>query len=183
VSIRDLLKIDSIINVNGVSPCGQYLVTTRSRVDTVPVSVLIDRDGKEILALETADISGLPSDWHWPEPVKLKGADGETDIYGVVFRPPSFSPDNQYPVVEYSSSMRCFSGLAQGAFSLAPFLGITYFAPAALAALGFIVVIIEGRGTPFRNKIFQDHHFGDLRYTSDLDDRISGIRQLAKRYP
>ena len=46
--------------------------------------------------LETADVSGLPSDWEWPEPVKLKGAQmAKTDIYGVVFRPPGFSPADQ----------------------------------------------------------------------------------------
>lgn len=183
VGIRDLLKIDCLIGVSGVSPCGSYMVVTRSRVDKVPVSILVDRNGAEVLRIETADVSGLPSNWEWPEPVKLKGADGKTDIYGVVFRPPGFSPDDQYPIVEYSSSMRGFSGLPQGAFSIAPCLGLTYFAPAALAALGFIVVMIEGRGTSFRNKAFQDYGFGDLRYTSDLEDRMSGIRQLAKRYP
>ena len=45
------------------------------------------------------------------------------------------------------------------------------------------MVMIEGRGTPLRNKAFQDHHFGEAAATSDLNDRIAGIRQLAKRYP
>ena len=46
----------------GVSPSGQStLVVTRSRVDTAPETLLIDRDGREILAVETADTTGLPS--------------------------------------------------------------------------------------------------------------------------
>jgi len=170
-------------DVDGVSPCGQYIVTTRSRVDTVPVSVLIDKNGREILELETADISGLPSYWEWPEPVKLKAADNKTDIYGVVYRPPGFSSDEHYPVLEYSVSARCFSALPQGSFFNTPQAGGDYLIMAALAALGFIVVQIEGRGLPLRNKAFQDHHYGDLAFASDFNDRIAGIRQLAKQYP
>ena len=54
---------------------------------------------------------------------------------------------------------------------------------AALAALGFIVVGIVGRGTPYRNKTFQDHNFGKPGYDDDLNDHITGLRQLATRYP
>jgi len=184
VATRDALDIDNKgIGINGVSPDGEFIVVTRARVDTIPVSFIIDKKGKELFTVETADISGLPEGWHWPEPVKLKAADNQTDIYGVVFRPPNFSTDDQYPILEYSSVMRNFSGLPQGSFSLAPFLGAGYYQPAALAALGFIVVVIEGRGSPLRDKAFQDHRFGELAGTSDLDDRMAGIHQLAKRYP
>lgn len=169
--------------VNGVSPCGQYLVTTRSRVDTIPVTILIDRNGKEILTVETADVSCLPTEWHWPEPVKLKAADNQTDIYGVVFRPPGFSPDRSYPVVDYTCSGRCMSSTPHGSFHNDPLMGLVYFNASALASLGFIVVAIEGRGTPLRNKSFLDHHYGEPAFMGDLNDRIAGIRQLAERYP
>ncbi|MBN4055581.1 DPP IV N-terminal domain-containing protein [bacterium AH-315-K03] len=36
---------------SGVSPCGRYIVTTRSRVDNTPVSLLLNRDGDELLQL------------------------------------------------------------------------------------------------------------------------------------
>jgi len=170
-------------NPNGISSSGQYLVTTASRVDTVPVSTLIDRDGKEILTLETCDVSSLPSDWQWPEPVKLKGADDTTDIYAVVFRPPGFSPEKSYPVVDFLSSMRCISALPTGSFANNIWAGCDYMGAAALATLGFIVVTIVGRGTPHRDKAFYTHHYGDQAFTSDLTDRMAGLRQLAERYP
>ena len=169
--------------ITGVSPCGQYIVTTRSRVDTIPVTVLIDRNGEEILELETADVSNLPNNWQWPEPVKLKGSDGHTDIYGVVFRPPGFSPDISYPVVEYSNSTRIFSGFPQGSFINSHIDGAIYYLSSAIAALGFVVVSIDGRGAPLRDKAFLDHHYSDPVYTSDFEDRIAGIHQLAERYP
>ena len=54
---------------------------------------------------------------------------------------------------------------------------------ASLAALGFIVVAVDGRGTPYRDKAFQNHNYGDVASTSDFNDRIASIKQLAERYP
>ena len=167
----------------GISPSGQYLVVTRSRADSVPESILIDRDGQKILTIETADVSNLPLDWQWPETVKLKASDDETDIYAVVFRPPDFSPTKSYPVIDFLSSTRGFNTLPTGSFINSTWQGHAYFLAAAQAALGFVVVCISGRGTTGRDKPFYTHHYGDHAFTSDLDDRIAGIRQLAKRYP
>ena len=169
--------------VSGVSENGRYLVTTRSRVNTVPVSVLLDRDGSEILTLESADVSGLPSGWQWPEPVKLTADDNKTDIYGVVFRPADFSPDLRYPVIDFSCSYRFYALTPHGSFVNGPLFDYFYLWASSLAALGFIVVTIEGRGTPLRGKEFQDHGYGDFNSANDCADRIAGIRQLADRYP
>ena len=54
---------------------------------------------------------------------------------------------------------------------------------AALAELGFIVVQINGRGTPCRSRAFLDHADGWLTSGSDLTDHIAGLKQLAERYP
>ena len=188
VYVRSHFNLIGHVNVSrvyhgGVSPTGQYLITTRSRVDTAPESILIDRDGREILTVETADTSGLPADWQWPEPVKLKAADGETDIYAVVFRPPGFSPEQSYPVVDFLSSTRSFCALPLGSFVNTKWTGHPYYLAAAMATLGFVVVCIAGRGTTGREKAFYTHHYGEHAFTSDLNDRITGICQLAKRYP
>lgn len=181
VIIRRELSVDYSDKVHAASPCGQYVVTTNSRVDTAPVSVLIDRDGRDILTLEATDTSGLPDNWHWPVPVKLKAADGQTDIYGTVFYPPGFSQDKRYPVIDFLCSGRSISTLPDGSF-INQYI-TTYYEMAALAALGFIVVGIAGRGTPHRDKAFQDHNFGVPGYDDDLNDHIAGIRQLAEIRP
>lgn len=169
-------------NTSGVSPCGDYIVTTRARVDTLPESVLLDRNGREILVVETADVSGLPDDYHWPESVQMKAADGRTDIFGVMYRPTGFSPDNTYPVVEYSCSSRMYSCTPHSGFSNNLALGFFSHLANALSALGFIVLIIDGRGTPLRDKAFQDYQFGKPAAANAIEDRMAGIRQLAKRY-
>ena len=170
-------------NISSVSPCGQYIVTTRSRVDTVPVTVLLDREGNELFTLETADISDLPEDWHWPEPVKLKAADKETDIYGVVFRPPGFSANQSYPVIDFSCGIRNHTCVPHGSFVNGNVFELFYLLGVAMAALGFIVVSVEARGTPHRNKAFFEHNYGNPASDGEPADRIAAIQQLAERYP
>ena len=162
----------------GVSPDGEYCVATRARVDSAPVSILFDRNGREVCVLEEADVSALPEGWQWPEPVQVTAADGKTDIYGVIFRPSDFTPSHSYPVID-------------NVFSY-PTCNITskrfdqthhYMCAAALAELGFVVVLMEGRGTPFRSRAFLDHSAGSVTLANDLQDHIAGLKQLAKRYP
>jgi dipeptidyl aminopeptidase/acylaminoacyl peptidase len=33
-----------------------------------------------------------------PELVKLKAADGKTDVYGILFKPADFDPNKKYPL-------------------------------------------------------------------------------------
>lgn len=181
VKARGAFGLDSA-GVSGISPDGTYLVTTQSRVDRPPTTVLMDREGKNILTVETADPYGLPTDWQWPEPVKLKGADGKTDTYGVVYRPPGFSPDKCYPLLDFSCGHPGYSYVPHGAFINNPF-SVSYLEGAAYAALGFVVVAIEGRGSPYRHKAFQDASYGNIVAANAFDDRIAGLRQLAKQYP
>lgn len=164
----------------GVSGDGSYVVATRSRVDTVPESVLFDRNGRELMTVETADISGLPAGWQWPEPVMLKAADGKTDLMGVVYRPSDFDPSKSYPVIDctygYSAPIGSFSNNSTG-------LG-HYMLPATYAELGFIAVIIHGRGEGLRHKTFNSYPSSDFKtLIRPKDDQVAGIKQLAKRYP
>ena len=170
----------------GVSPSGNFAVITRSRADGVPVSLLIDRDGNDILELETADISALltatDNHWQWPEPVKLRAADDSADTYGLVFRPSNFSPDRSYPVLSHVFNSPELPWVSKGSFSNGMFFGVPYLEAAAFAELGFIVVQVDGRGTPYRHKAFHDECYGWAESASNLDDHVAGIKQLAQRY-
>ena len=167
----------------GVSPSGAYIVTTRSRADEIPVSLLLDRDGNELFILETADVSCLPDGWQWPEPVKLLGADNKTDIYGVIYRPSHFSPEQSYPILDVSLTLKEGNFLPAGSFTNNTIAGFLYFSAAALAELGFIVVDIYGRGTSCRERTFSAECCPELPSSSHQADRISAIKQLAENYP
>ena len=176
-----------IANASAVSPHGEYAVATRSRVDTVPVTVLLDRNGNERLALEKGDTTALfarvSKDWQWPEPVQLLAADDKTPIYGVVWRPSNFSSDKSYPVISYGFNTPELPRVPKGSFSNSSSCGAYYSGGAALAELGFIVVQIDGTGTPFRGKAFQDMSYGWAESAGSIDDQVAGIKQLAERYP
>jgi len=171
------------ISSNGVSPTGNFAVVTRSRIDEAPVSYLFSRGGKQLLEIESADISGLPHDWQWPEPVKVKAADGETDIYGAIYRPRGFSPDKSYPIIDHGFNVPDTPFVPKGSFTCTSGFGFGFYEPFALAELGFIVVQIDGRGLPYRSREFMDETYGSANASNNLADHVAGIKQLAERYP
>lgn len=164
----------------GVSPNAEYLVTTRSRADQLPVSVLLDRDGTELLTLETAQ-ANLPTHWQWPQPVMVKAADGLTELYAVIYRPSDFSPDKSYPVLDFSNGdmapVGSFSNTLAGVGH--------YLTPAAVAELGFIAVVINSRGSGagLRSTEFVTDKASYLYFSAQLADHVAVIKQLAKQYP
>ena len=179
---RDVWGKDNA-DVDGVCPDGKYIVTTRSRADMVPVTLLLNRNGQTILEVETADLSDMPEGWLWPEPVITKAADGETDLHTIIYHPPGFSPEQSYPVIDFASNTRNFASMPIGSFTNSPVFGAGYLLCLSMAALGFVVVSTGGRGGPNRGKKFQDHKFGDPAGTDDGDDHVAVTQQLAKTRP
>ncbi len=169
----------------GTSPSGRYVVETESTITTVPVSKLRDtKDGRVIAVLEEADVTEVVrNDWRWPEPVKLKAADGKTDIYGAVWLPTEFDPAKRYPVLDliYPGPQRTqtpFQSFTADAGGMRTFLF-----PRAFAELGMIVVTLDGRGTPLRSKAFHDAWYGQMETAGGLEDHIAGLKQLAAERP
>ena len=177
------------VPISGVSPKGGYIVATRTRVDQVPVSLLLKRDGEILMELETADITSLPENWKWPESIKLKAAapeaDGTTyDIYSTLFRPSNFCEDKKYPLINMIVGGAWLSPIPIGSFNHTNgYTSRNFFWAQALAELGFMVVITANRGTPLRGKAFQDTSYGWLADGANTADQRSAIEQLAKRYP
>ncbi len=160
-----------------LSPSGRYLVDTFSQPDVPPVVTLRDSDGKLVMPLEKADISKLlATGWKPPMPIKMTAHDGKTDIYGLLFRPTNFDPSKKYPIVN-----NVYPGPQTGS------TGSRSFSAArgdrqALAELGFIVVTIDGMGTPGRSKAFQDAYYGAMGRDNTIPDQIAGMKELAQKY-
>lgn len=171
---------DHEIRPNSFSPSGEYFVETYSRPDLPPVTLLRTHEGKVISTLEKADISALTAGgFHMPEPFSVLAADGKTKIYGNIFRPSTFDPKRIYPVIDV-----IYPGPAS-IVTNKTFMGALYgwVRPQCLAEIGFIVITIDGRGSPLRSKSFHDVSYNPLLYSGTPEDHIAGIRQLAKRYP
>jgi dipeptidyl aminopeptidase/acylaminoacyl peptidase len=162
-----------------ISPDGKYVIDTFSQPDVAPQTTL--RDGKTgalIMPLEKADISKLlATGWKPPMQIKMKAANGVDDIYGMLFRPTNFDPRKKYPIIN-----NAYPGPQSGS------VGSRAFTAArgdkqALAELGFIVVSIDGTGTPNRSKSFTDAYYGRMGEHNTIPDQIAGMKELAKKYP
>jgi dipeptidyl aminopeptidase/acylaminoacyl peptidase len=160
-----------------LSPSGRFFSDSYSRPDVPPVAVLRDADGKTIHSLEQADISRLlAAGWKPPTPITVKARDGQTNLYGLMFRPADFDSTKKYPIINH-----IYPGPQTGSVGGRSFLPARGDAQ-ALAELGFIVVEIDGMGTPWRSKKFHEAYYGDMG-DNTLPDQVAGMQQLARRYP
>jgi dienelactone hydrolase len=173
----ELLTPDSADHTVSLSPSGAFFVDTWSTPDTPPTSVLRDARGRAVVALEKADISALQATgWKPPIPFSVKARDGQTDLYGLMYRPTNFDPTRKYPIINH-----IYPGPQSGS------VGGRSFSAArsdvqALAELGFIVVQVDAMGTPMRSKSFHAAYYGNMG-DNGLPDQITALRQLAERHP
>ena len=158
-----------------ISPDGAFFVDNYSRADMPGKSVLRrTKDGSEIRTLETSDVSALQSaGWKFPESFQGKAADGTTDLYALIWRPSNFDPNKKYPVVEH-----VYTG-PQDFFVPKTFGGTLRLQ--SVAELGFIVVMIDGRGTSGRSRAF--HLFSYKNLGGAFEDHVAIIKQMGARFP
>lgn len=172
------LTEDDTLDHDAFSPDGGgYFVQRASAPNRPPHTVVRDGDGQLLVELEAPTASALEAQgWSAPERFCTTAADGRTRIYGLLWRPHGFDPQRRYPVIEhiYPGPQIWNAGAAFDS----PHVG----QPEALAALGFAVVVIDGRGTAGRSKAFHDHSYRDMGNAGALDDRVAAIRELGRRH-
>ena len=158
------------------SPSGRYIVDSYSTYSAPPVTVVRDQEGKVVVELERADIADLAaSGWQPPVPFTVKARDGETDLFGLLYKPTEFDSTKSYPVLNY-----LYPGPQSGSVGSRSFRAARSDKQ-AVAELGFIVVEVDAMGTPGRSKSFHDAYYGNMG-DNGLPDQITTIRQLAARH-
>jgi len=164
------------------SPSGQYFVDRCGRADGPTVTSLRRANGELVCPLETGDFSHfLKQGWHFPEPFQFTGRDGVTDLYGTILHPTHFDPNLKYPVLDdiygWNQMIHVLKSYPDGGYEIYDF-----WLPQALAELGFIVVLMDGMGTPYRSKAFHDVSYHN-QADGGLEDHILGLRKLAAERP
>ena len=160
-----------------LSPTGRFFFDDFSTPNMPPTTVLRSADGKLIATIEKADISKLlATGWKPPQPITVKARDGQTDLYGLLYKPTNLDEKKKYPIIN-----NIYPGPQGGS------VGSRSFSAArgdsqALAELGFIVVQIDGMGNPLRSKKFHDFYYANMG-DNTLPDQIAGMKELATRYP
>ena len=85
-------------------------------------------------------------------------------------------PNKKYPIIDYIYPGPQGGSVGSWSFSA------SHGDDEALAALGFIVVRIEGTSNPLRSKSFHDMSYGNMAENT-LPDQIAGIQQLSAMFP
>jgi len=171
-----LLTSEVANHIVNLSPDGKFFVDTYSTPDTPPVTVLRDATGRVVQPLEKGDVTRLlASGWKPPTPITVKARDGQTDIYGLMYTPSKLDSTKKYPIINH-----IYPGPQSGS------VGPRSFIPSrgdnqALAELGFVVVELDGMGTPGRSKAFHDFYYGRMG-DNTIPDQVAGMRNLAQRY-
>ena len=153
-----------------------YFTDVYSRPDLPPVSQLKRTSDVSVVAgLQRCDVSALQAEgWQMPEVFCAKGRDGQTDIWGNIYRPMHFDASKFYPVVEFIYAGPHDSHVDKD------------FKPAhhlvsKLVELGFIVVSIDGMGTSNRSKAFHDVCWKNLK-DAGFPDRIAWMKAAGAKY-
>ena len=158
------------------SPDGRYFVDVYSTLQMPQTTVVRDENGVVVMSVAKQDISKLLAEgWKPPETFTVKARDGKTDLYGMMVRPTKFDATKKYPIVNYIYPGPQTGSCGSRSFNAAR----SDWQP--LAELGFVVICLDGMGTPWRSKTFHDAYFGDMG-DNTLPDQVAGMKQLAARY-
>jgi len=159
-----------------VSKDGRYFVDSYSTPQQPEKTVVRDSDGKTVMRVATQDISKLLAEgWVPPTSIRIKGRDGKTDLYGLMFKPSHFDSSEKHPIVNL-----VYPGPQTGSCGSREFRAARGDLQ-SLAELGFIVVCIDGMGTPSRSKSFHEAYYGNMG-DNTIPDQVAGMKELAAQY-
>ena len=161
-----------------LSPDAKFFVDEASTLTQPRVTTLRrTADGSPAMELGHQDLTQLlASGWVPPIPITVKGRDHATDLYGFMFKPTNFDATKKYPIVN-----NVYPGPQTGSCGDRSFV-TAHRDMQSLAELGFIVVCIDGMGTPFRSKSFHEAYYANLG-DNTIPDQVSGMQNLARQYP
>jgi len=172
----ELLTKESADHRVTFSASGKYFFDAYSKADAPPVFVVRAADGHVVREVAKADVGDLlAKGFTMPVPFEAKAADGVTDVYGLIYKPANFEATKKYPVLDsiypgpqHGRVPKTFEEACVDVYGQAP----------ALAQLGFVVITVDGRGTPLRSKAFHDYSYGKLGDAGGLEDHVTAIKSL-----
>ena len=167
------------------SPDNAFFLVTHSHLDRPRQTDLITADGEVLSTVAKAHIDeDFRDGWLPPEEVTVKAADGTTDMYGLIMKPPHFDPSKSYPDIE-----RIYGGMQSNVMRRS-FVGEGTGYPGGeyqtllsyLNHLGFVIVMIDAPGTPGRGRAYNlDTH---RKWPEGvIADHVAGLRDMAANRP
>ena len=170
--IKQLETVDGVHSAE-LSPSGNFLIDrfstpTRSRViDVVDIN---QKNPRHINLLEAED------PWTgYQQPIfecgSIKAADGVTDLFYRMVKPSDFNPEKKYPTVIYVYGGPHANNV-QASWHWASRSWETY-----MAQKGYIVFILDNRGSQYRGRDFEQATFHQLGQI-EMQDQMKGVEYL-----
>ncbi|HED07779.1 MAG TPA: S9 family peptidase, partial [Ignavibacteria bacterium] len=159
---------------NGIfSPDRQYFIDFFSNASTPTKTILNNADGSIVRIINSGNIPALKNhNMVYPQFVKIKTTDG-TELNGYFIKPYNFNPGKKYPVLVYGY------GGPGSQMVVDRWGGYRTYWHQYMTEQGYIIFVIDNRGTGGRGKAFKNLAYGDLSKWS-VHDQIEGAKYLAK---
>jgi dipeptidyl-peptidase-4 len=153
-----------------LSPDGRYFVDVAQTHDHPPFTNLLDTDGSVVAELARSDLTRFEDlGLREVEMFTFTGADGLTQLHGMLHFPSNFDPSLEYPVLVSVYAGPGTNGARE-----------TFTLPNPLTEYGFLVVTLDSRSAGGRGKHFLDEIYLKLS-TGEIDDQAAGVRALWDR--
>lgn len=133
--------------------------------------------GTEVLSAMGGRIAMLSSVAEKPPElpnIELIQTAGTPSFYAAIIRPHSFKARKKYPVI-----LSVYAGPTATVVHSAT---RAYLADQWMADQGYIIVSLDGRGTPYRGRDWERSIRGNLIDLA-LEDQVAGLRALGRKYP
>lgn len=147
---------------------GGRFVRTCSLLDGKVASEILDASGRRLASLPSVAESppAMPN-------LELTRTGGAPSFHAAIVRPRPFNPRRKYPVI--------LSVYAGPTTTVVTSSARGYFGDQWMADRGYIVVRIDGRGTPHRGRDWERIIRGNLIDVA-LQDQVDGLRALGRKY-
>ena len=170
--IKQLEAVDGVHNAV-LSPSGNFLIdrfSTPTRPRVIDVVDLTSKTPRHLNLLEAED------PWSgYQQPIfecgSIKAADGVTDLYYRMVKPYNFNPEKKYPTVVYVYGGPHANNV-QASWHWASRSWETY-----MAQKGYIVFILDNRGSQHRGRDFEQATFHQLGQI-EMQDQMKGVDYL-----
>ena len=170
--IKQLETVDGVHN-GQLSPSGNFLIdrfSTPTRPRVIDVVDINQKTPRHRTLLEAED------PWTgYQQPIfesgSIKAADGITDLYYRMVKPADFDPEKTYPTVIYVYGGPHANNI-QASWHWASRSWETY-----MAQKGYIVFILDNRGSQYRGRDFEQATFHQLGQI-EMQDQMKGVEYL-----
>lgn len=164
-----------------ISPDRKYFLDVYSTINAAPISTLKTIAGMTVSPIEIANLDVLHRlNWRPPSRIKTFSRDGKTPVYGNLYYPSNFDSTRSYPIIDHIyPGPQVYRTVPN--FSLHSAIFRSPWVGQALAELGFIVLHMDGMGTPGRSTAFHRATYGNMG-DCGIPDHVAAIQQLAEQF-